>query len=72
VKYALLAAALFFPAIAAAQTPPQDPKLSIAMQLLNERTSQVIELAAQMQTLNTQLQELRAENAKLKAEQPKK
>lgn len=45
-----------------------DPKLGIAMQLLNERTGQVIDLGAQVQALNDRLRALEAENAKLKVE----
>lgn len=52
-----------------AQQPP-DEKLAVAMQLLNERTGQVIELAAEVQKLNKQLQEARAELAKAKTPPP--
>ena len=55
-----------------AQQPPPDEKLAVAMQLLNERTGQVIELAAQVQKLNKQLQEARAELAKAKTPPPAK
>ena len=54
-----------------AQQPPPDEKLAVAMQLLNERTGQVIELAAEVQKLNKQLQAAQAEIAKSKVE-PKK
>lgn len=56
---------------ASAQQPP-DEKLAVAMQLLNERTGQVIELAAEVQKLSKQLQEARAELAKSKAPPPAK
>ena len=56
---------------ASAQQPP-DEKLAVAMQLLNERTGQVIELAAEVQKLGKQLQEARAELAKAKTPPPAK
>lgn len=62
---------LIIPAYAQ-EAPRQDPKLGLAMQLLNERTGQVIELAAQLQTLQEQMRALQMENVKLKAEAAKK
>lgn len=61
------------PVFAFAQTPQQasNEELDVAMQLLNERSGQVIKLAAEVQKLGKQLQEARAELAKTKAE-PKK
>ncbi|CAB4169135.1 hypothetical protein UFOVP1413_52 [uncultured Caudovirales phage] len=63
---------LFTAGQAAAQQPPVDEKLAVAMQLLNERTGQVIELAAEVQKLGKQLQEARAELAKGKTPPPAK
>jgi len=63
----LLAAAPAF-----AQAPQQVPneELDVAMQLLNERTGQVIKLASEVQKLSKQLQEARAELAKGKTPPP--
>lgn len=69
IAYVVIALSLLG-APAFAQQPP-DEKLAVAMQLLNERTGQVIELAAEVQKLNKQLQAAQAEIAKSKAE-PKK
>lgn len=73
-KIAAIAAALILSAPALAQAPqqPPDEKLAVAMQLLNERTGQVIELAAEVQKLGKQLQEARAELAKAKTPPPAK
>ena len=59
---------LFVPSIAFAQAPQQAPneELDVAMQLLNERTGQVIKLAAEVQKLGKQLQAAQAELAKAK------
>ena len=65
----LLAAA---PAFAQAPQQPPDEKLAVAMQLLNERTGQVIELAAEVQKLGKQLQAAQAELAKAKTPPPAK
>ena len=64
-----LAALLFLlPTLAFAQAPQQAPneELDVAMQLLNERTGQVIKLAAEVQKLGKQLQAAQAELAKAK------
>jgi len=68
---AVFLAAMLAAGHASAQQPP-DEKLAVAMQLLNERTGQVIELAAEVQKLNKQLQEARAELAKGKTPPPAK
>ena len=70
----LAALLILLPSIAFAQAPqqPPDEKLAVAMQLLNERTGQVIELAAEVQKLGKQLQEARAELAKAKTPPPAK
>ena len=71
-KNLLVLAALLLSAPAFAQAPQQAPneELEVAMQLLNERTGQVIKLAAEIQRLNKQLQEARAELAKGKTPPP--
>ena len=56
---------------ASAQQPP-DEKLAVAMQLLNERTGQVIELAAEVQKLTKLLKTAEAEVVKLKLPVDKK
>ena len=73
-KIVTIVAALLLSAPAFAQAPQQAPneELDIAMQLLNERTGQVIKLAAEIQRLQKQLQEARAELAKAKAPPPAK
>ena len=73
-KITIIVAALILSAPAFAQAPQQQPdeKLGVAMQLLNERTGQVIELAAEVQKLGKQLQEARAELAKAKTPPPAK
>ena len=72
-KVAIILIALILAAPAFAQAPQQGPneELDVAMQLLNERTGQVIKLAAEIQKLGKQLQAAQAEIAKSKAE-PKK
>ena len=70
----LAAFLILLPCLAFAQAPQQAPneELDVAMQLLNERTGQVIKLAAEVQKLNKQLQEARAELAKAKTPPPAK
>ena len=72
-KITIIVAALLLSSPAFAQAPQQQPneELDVAMQLLNERTGQVIKLAAEIQKLNKQLQAAQAEIAKSKVE-PKK
>ena len=67
-KIAIIVAALILSAPALAQAPQQAPneELDVAMQLLNERTGQVIKLAAEVQKLGKQLQAAQAELAKAK------
>ena len=73
-KIATIVAVLLLSAPAFAQAPQQAPneELDVAMQLLNERTGQVIKLAAEVQKLSKQLQEARAELAKAKTPPPAK
>ena len=73
-KLALIVATLLLSAPAFAQTPqqPPDDKLGVAMQLLNERTGQVIELAAEVQKLTKLLKTAEAEVVKLKLPVDKK
>jgi len=73
-KIAIIVAALILSSPAFAQAPQQQPneELDVAMQLLNERTGQVIKLASEVQKLNKQLQEARAELAKAKTPPPAK
>lgn len=68
----LIVAALVVSFSAFAQQAPQSvaEELDVTMQLLNERTGQVIKLGAELQRLGKQLQEARAELAKQK--EPKK
>lgn len=72
-KIAAIVAALLLsaPAFAQAQQQTFNEELDVAMQLLNERSGQVIKLAAEVQKLGKQLQAAQAEIAKSKAE-PKK
>ena len=67
-KIVTIVAALILSAPALAQAPQQAPneELDVAMQLLNERTGQVIKLAAEVQKLGKQLQAAQAELAKAK------
>jgi len=69
---ALVVAALVVSSPAFAQQAPQSvaEELDVTMQLLSERTGQVIKLGAELQRLGKQLQEARAELAKQK--EPKK
>jgi hypothetical protein len=62
---AVFLAVMLAAAPALAQQAPNE-ELDVAMQLLNERTGQVIKLASEVQKLNKQLQEARAELAKAK------
>ena len=74
-KIAIIVAALLLSSPAFAQQAPQqaaNEELDVAMQLLNERTGQVIKLAAEIQRLQKQLQEARAELAKAKTPPPAK
>ena len=73
-KNLLVLAALLLSAPAFAQAPQQAPneELDVAMQLLNERTGQVIKLASEVQKLNKQLQAAQAELAKAKTPPPAK
>ena len=71
-KIAIIFAALILSSPALAQAPQQAPneELDVAMQLLNERTGQVIKLASEVQKLSKQLQAAQAELAKAKAKTP--
>jgi len=73
-KIAAIVAALLLsaPAFAQAQQQTHNEELDVAMQLLNERSGQVIKLAAEVQKLGKQLQEARAELAKAKTPPPAK
>jgi len=62
---AVFLAVMLAAAPALAQQAPNE-ELDVAMQLLNERTGQVIKLAAEVQKLNKQLQAAQAELAKAK------
>jgi hypothetical protein len=65
---ALVVAALVVssPAFAQQAPPSVAEELDVTMQLLSERTGQVIKLGAELQRLGKQLQEARAELAKQK------
>ena len=71
-KIAIIVAALILSSPALAQAPQQAPneELDVAMQLLNERTGQVIKLASEVQKLSKQLQATQAELAKAKTPPP--
>ena len=73
-KIVTIVVALILSSPALAQAPQQAPneELDVAMQLLNERTGQVIKLAAEVQKLGKQLQAAQAELAKAKTPPPAK